>query len=70
MEAPSSWGALEHTIADALEDHEKSMHDGRIGLSQVRMIADRLRAAGFVCDSKNHGNETGGCECLAGNCTC
>jgi hypothetical protein len=60
MEAPSSWGRLEHAIADALDDHQKSMHDGRIGLSQVRMVADKLRAEGLVKG-----------ECLGnGSCTC
>jgi hypothetical protein len=53
MENPQTWGALEHTIADALDDHQKSMHDGRIGLSQVRMIADRLRASGFIDEDQD-----------------
>ena len=52
MENPQTWGRLEHAIADALDDHQKSMHDGRIGLSQVRMIADRLRAAGFIAEDQ------------------
>lgn len=54
VEAPSSWGALELTIADAMKEAEQARVDKIIGLSTVRRIADRLRGGGFVCDDANH----------------
>lgn len=48
MEAPSSWGSLEHAIAEAMQDAEQARRDKIIGLSTVRIIADKLRAKGLV----------------------
>lgn len=48
MEAPSSWGALEHAIADAMKEAEQARVDKIIGLSTVRRIADKLRERGIV----------------------
>jgi hypothetical protein len=73
MENPQSWGKLEHVIADALDDHEKSMNEGVIGYSQVMTIANKLRAEGLVLHDPAQREalaQQGECECLAGNCTC
>lgn len=48
MEAPSSWGKLEHAIAEAMQDAEQARREKIIGLSTVRIIADKLRAKGLV----------------------
>jgi hypothetical protein len=43
MENPATWGDLEHTIHDAIQQHHEAQAKGVIGLSLVRTIADAVR---------------------------
>lgn len=52
MENPATWGPVEHAINEAMNEHSESMTVGLVGLSLVRVIADRLRAKGLVVDNK------------------
>lgn len=48
MENPATWGPVEKTIDAAMQEAEKRQSQGVVGLSNVRIIADALRAAGLV----------------------
>lgn len=52
MENPATWNPLEHVIHDALKQAEANRKAGVIGLSQTRIIADKLREAHLVIEQE------------------
>lgn len=52
-ENPATWGPLEKAIAEALKQADEGRAAGRIGLSTVRQIADKLRETGLVKEQPN-----------------
>ena len=64
MENPATWGKLERTIGDAIQEAEQARANQVIGLSMVRRIADKLRAEGLVLhDPEQREQLASGCNC-------
>ena len=48
MENPATWGAAEHVVSSAINEHSKATAEMVIGLSLARTICDALRQAGLI----------------------
>lgn len=53
VENPQTWGPLEKAIDEAMREADDARAAGRIGLSRVRQIADKLREQGLVNEPRH-----------------